>query len=321
MRVVVTGAAGFVASGVVEKLISEPDCLGAEITDLLLADRAQGSSSGRWITGDLSDPDHIAALLDQPVDIFLHLASIPGGKAEQEPELGRAVNLDASLALLAGLAAQHRSGGPQARVVFASTIAVMGALGPAPVNETHPVAPAISYGAHKLMAEVDIADLSRRGDIDGISLRLPGIVARPPEALAGFGSAFMSRLFHAAATGANYTCPVSRNATAWWMSRHTVVSDILHAMRMDTSGLGSDRMVLLPALFTSVDALMDGLAARYGVEAVSGIDFVPEQGIVTLFGRFPEIDNTTARALGFAMDTDVARLIENVAIPANEAAT
>lgn len=318
MRVVITGAAGFVASGVARALAEDPACLGAPVTDLVLTDLTEGRGAGRWITGDLADPSHIAALLAEPADVMLHLASVPGGLTEQTPTLGRAVNLDATMSLMAGLADQHRSGGPLARVVFSSSIAVMGPLGKGAVNETHPAAPAISYGAHKLITEIDIADLTRRGEIDGVSLRLPGIVARPAGA-SGFGSAFMSELFHAAANGGEYACPVSPDATAWWMSRHTVIANILHAARMDTRALAADRALLLPALHASVADLIDGLAAHYGAASISGISHAPENGIEAVFGRFPAIDAGRALSAGFTSDADIPTLIGNVGVPAREA--
>jgi nucleoside-diphosphate-sugar epimerase len=187
----------------------------------------------------------------------------------------------------------------------------MGSLGPGPVNERHLAAPVVSYGAHKLMTEIDIGDLSRRREIDGVSVRLPGIVARPPSA-AGFGSAFMSDLFHKARAGEAYDCPVSREATAWWMSRRMVIENILHAARMETAGIGSHRMVLFPALVASVGSLIEGLADAYGSEAVAGFRHKPDSTIETLFGRFPELDNTTALGLGFHMDANVSTLISNV---------
>ena len=51
--------------------------------------------------------------------------------------------------------------------------------------------PAVTYGAHKRMVEIALADHTRRGEMSGISVRLPGIVARPGSAT-GFGAAFMS---------------------------------------------------------------------------------------------------------------------------------
>jgi len=63
------------------------------------------------------------------------------------------------------------------------------------------------------MAEIALADFSRRRDVSGIALRLPGLIARPGPAT-GFGSAFMSEAPRAYAAGKPYVWPVSPRATA-----------------------------------------------------------------------------------------------------------
>jgi nucleoside-diphosphate-sugar epimerase len=93
-------------------------------------------------------------------------------------ELGLRVNLEATIALLEAL----RNTASVPRYVFASTIGVYGVPMPDVIDEDTIPVPSLSYGAHKLIGEILAADYSRRGHIDGVSLRLPGIVARPPQA-------------------------------------------------------------------------------------------------------------------------------------------
>lgn len=56
--------------------------------------------------------------------------------------------------------------------VFASTIAVYGSPLPERVDEDTPFNPQMTYGAQKLAGEFLVADFSRRGWVDGRSLRL-----------------------------------------------------------------------------------------------------------------------------------------------------
>ena len=60
--------------------------------------------------------------------------------------------------------------------------------------------PAMTYGAQKLVGEVLVDDFSRRGWIDGHSLRLPGVLGRPP-ARTGQLSAFLSDIIRELAAG------------------------------------------------------------------------------------------------------------------------
>ena len=96
------------------------------------------------------------------------------------------------IALLDALCADHKP-----VVVYASSIAALGGQGER-VDDRTPCRPAGSYGAHKAMIELYLADLTQRGLIDGRSLRPAGIVARPKDAFGGFATAWMSDLFYAA---------------------------------------------------------------------------------------------------------------------------
>lgn len=300
MRLLVTGADGFVGQGLAEALAAAGETP-------VLTDRQPGVAPGEWRAGDLTDPAHLDALTEHPFDLVFHLASLPGALAEREAARGWAVNLLMPQQLFRRLA-RH---GNRPRVVFASSIAVLGALGPGPVDEDAAPAPTLSYGAHKWMLEILLADLSRRGELDGIGLRLPGIVARPP-AETGHGSAFMSQIFHKAAAGAAYDLPVGPGATCWWMSRACLIRNLLHAARIDAAVLPRSRVVQLPVLQASVAEILAALEVRHGAGATAGIRPRPDPGIESIFGRLPPIRTPAARSLGFSADADPAALVEAV---------
>ncbi|MBZ0163119.1 MAG: NAD-dependent epimerase/dehydratase family protein [Notoacmeibacter sp.] len=317
MRVVITGASGFVGNGLARHLCVQPDALGRPISRLVLADlgAAEASLAGHdiveWRCGDLTDPAYLDLLLDEPVDCLFHLASLPGSLAEREPDLGWSVNLTAPFELARRLGRQGRLTGRPPRVVFASTIAVYGPLGPESASEYNVARPAISYGAHKLMTEILLADLSRRGEVDARSIRLPGIVARPATE-SGHGSAFMSLLFYKAATGEPYVCPVAQEATAWWMSLPCCVSNLVHAARLDSARLPARRVWQLPVLHARVGEVVEALGRRYGAGNVGQIAFEPNEAIESLFGRFPPIVTPEALAFGFMADADTDALVAMV---------
>ena len=303
MHVLITGANGFVGARLADRLLHA----GAEhpITRLTLLDTCIDRSSDdrhlRLIEGSLTDPAVLQRALDQPVDVVYHLASIAGGHAEREFELGLQVNLLATVSLVELLRRQQRA----ARMVYASTIAVYGAALPALVDDSTEKRPGLSYGAHKLCAEILIDDYSRRGWLDGRVVRLPGIVARAP-ASAGLLSAFMSDIFWAAARGTAFVCPVSPQATMWMMSVECCVDNLLHAAGLASDTLRARRDYTLPALRVTMGELAAALAHTFGRFDIS---YQPDAALEAAFGRLPMLDGRSAEAIGLRHDGSLPQLI------------
>ena len=303
MKILVTGAGGFIGQTLVRRL--EARLATADAFQLLLVDRhLPVGGVGERIEGDLTEPDFVRALAERKPDRVFHLASMPGGQAEREPVQGRRVNLEATLNLFEALG---QAPNPPV-VVFASTVAVYGAEMPPRINEQSPLRPAITYGAHKLMGEIALADFTRRGLLDGRSLRLPGIVARSRET-SGLASAFMSELFHAVAAGERYVCPVSREATAWWMSAACCVDNLLHAAEIPAAGLDSRRSWQLPVLHASVDEVVQALGRRFGADRCALISYQPQPALEAVFGSYPPLDAGAAWAIGMVSDGSLDALV------------
>jgi nucleoside-diphosphate-sugar epimerase len=299
LRTLVTGAAGFIGARLLKSLLVDPSVDEITAVDLAPAPPEPFAKRLRWVRGAIDDPAVLDEIFTERFDQVFHLASVAGGRAEREPALGRRVNLDASLNLLDRLTVAGR----RPRVVYASSIAVYGDMGAGPVSSKTPTRPMITYGAHKRMVEIALSDLTRRGDISGIAVRLPGIVARP-SASTSLGSAFMSDLLRAFAEGRPYVCPVSPEATCWWMSAACVVRNLRLAAAIDAVG-----EVQLPALRLSVREVVDALAGAYGQTGRSLVQFAPDPFIEGVFGRYPRLDTADSEALGFIDDGAASSLI------------
>ncbi len=246
MKIIVTGAGGFVGRHLVAGLLARGDTVVG--IDAVAAGIPDGA---RKVVGDIADGTLQADALQGGCDALVHLATVPGGAAEADPARSRRINIDAMYDLLERAAAA----GNRPRIAYASSIAVLGHPLPATgVNDDTPLSPELVYGGHKAMMEIAVAMMSNRRMIDGISIRLPGILARP-KGPSGMKSAFMSDLFHALQAGEAFTCPTRPAATIWAQSVAQCARNFIHAIDCDSSRMPPTRAVTLPALRISMGEL------------------------------------------------------------------
>ena len=316
MRVLVTGAGGFVGRALVARLLAmsagaQADRRGPELllVDHELRELPDDNRCSRF-EGDLGDRALIARAIGSGVDRVFHLASIPGGAAEADFELGLRVNLEATIGLLEAL----RSSGSVPRYVFASTIAVHGVPMPDVIDENSVPSPTLSYGAHKLIGEILAGDYSRRGYIDGISLRLPGIVARPPQA-AGLLSAFLSDMLREVAAGNPFVCPVARSGVSWWMSRGCLVDNLLVAADLPRTRLESRRTWLLPVLRASMGEVVTAIGKVFGVNAEALVSYRDDARLRAQFASYPPLRCPDSITAGFCSDDSVESLVQRALEP------
>ncbi|NKJ09839.1 NAD-dependent epimerase/dehydratase family protein [Rhizobium sp. SG741] len=299
MRVLITGADGFLGSGLAWRLANTATGLSRlTLTDRQFVGKSAQIAGADLMPGDLKQPDFLDTLFEPGFDIVYHLASMPGGQAEAESERGRKINLTMPLDLAWRTAASR----PGARFVFASSIAVYGDVAVEVISEATPTSPGLSYGAHKLMTEILLTDLARRGELSAISLRFPGLVARPPTE-SGHGSAFMSQIFHKIGAGEDFLSPVPASARCWWMSRAAAVETLLQASNLQCD---APTVLLPPALYATMAEMVQAIAAVVGRPA--SIQWGDDARLTRLFGAMPDIDASLARGLGIAGDADLQSL-------------
>lgn len=320
MHIVVTGANGFVGQALVARLQGDGRLGGRRIGTLTLLDtsfsRGPAADFVRQRPGSIADAATVKEAFGEPVDAIFHLASIPGGTAEQNYALSRDVNLAGTTLLLEAAKRQAEAGGPAPVFVFASTIAVFGSPLPATVDDDTPLNPQMTYGAQKLMGEILVSDFSRRGWVDGRSLRLPGVLARPP-AKTGQLSAFMSDMIRELGAGRPVTCPARPEATTWASSIVNIVDNLLHAATVEAGRLATRRSFTLPTLRFSFGELVDAIGEVRGEDVGRFVTWAPEPRIEALFGSFPPLATPAADAAGFRHDGDLPALVRR-AVPDNE---
>ena len=132
------------------------------------------------------------------------------------------VNVDATRDLLE----RCRACAVPPKFVFASSLAVFGGTLPDPVPDDAPVTPQSSYGTQKAIGELLVSDMSRKGFIDGRSLRLPTIVVRPgkPNRAA---SSFASGIIREPLAGVAAICPVAPATALWVQSPRAVIANLI----------------------------------------------------------------------------------------------
>lgn len=315
MRVVVIGSEGFIGAALVARLLRDAPLgeQGLPASLITRLDLRMGAASStprvRCVEGEFGERAVLARAFEGGVDYVFHLASVPSGAAEQNFALGLRVNLQATLDMLEAV----RTGGHSPKLVFASTIGVYGVPMPDVIDEQTVPAPSLSYGAHKYISEVLVADYGRRGFVDGRSVRVPGIVARPPTE--GMYSIFLSNLIRELAAGQNFICPVAANAPSWWMSRPCVVDNLLHAAALPARVVARQRTYLLPVLRLTVAEVVQALAAVHGSEVSGRISYQPDPVLQAQFANYPPLHCPHSELVGFRHDGDAMALVRRALDP------
>ena len=258
MRVLVTGANGFVGRSVVRRLVADGDSVIAAV-----GPGASGNPAGKNVTSvplDLSNDVSVRACFGEPVDAVIHLAAIALSRAaDRDPSAAWTINAEGTARLTAALGAAAAKWKKQPLFLLASTADVY-AWQNRPIKEEDAVQPSTAYSASKLGAELVTQQAAR---CSGLSV----IIARPfPTSGAGQDESFWiparSRLLR----------EVQRNGWAVVpVGDLTAVRDFLHVddvadayalmLKRGTPGevynIASGREVTLDQIHTRLEQLLD----------------------------------------------------------------
>jgi len=264
------------------------------------------------ITSDVAAPGVMGALAKGGYDKIYYLASIVSGEAEANFDIGWTVNLHPMIRFLEALRTEHlaSSGTYRPRLVFTSSIAVFGGPFPDRIPDDFAASPQTSYGAQKLMCETLIQDYSRKGFIDGISLRLPTICVRPGAANKA-ASSFFSGIVREPLNGQSADLPVPDTVRHWFASPRAAVGFLDHAARLDTGLLRGHRSLNLPGVCCTVADQIAALQTVAGQKVTKHIKSRPDPAVAAIIANWPEAFTAErATSLGFVADTSFEEIIK-----------
>jgi D-erythronate 2-dehydrogenase len=316
MHVVITGGAGFLGLRTASTLLSKGTIDGQPITRLTLLDRVAAidplvqDPRVTQVTGDLVDLLQLGKALPPDADCVVHLAAAVSAECEADFDLGMRSNLEATRLLLEAC----RAGKRVPRFVFSSSVAVFGGRLPGVVQDDTLPQPQSSYGIQKLIGEQLVADYTRKGFVDGRSVRLMTVSVRPGRPN-GAASGFLSGIIREPLAGIRAVCPVAPDTAIALGSPAGSVTAILKAIEVSQDQWGGRTAVNAPALTVTVGEMVAALERAAGKAAVDLIDWQLDANIARIVGGWPARFNAQrAQTLGLypekSFDAIVAAYIQ-----------
>jgi nucleoside-diphosphate-sugar epimerase len=316
MNILIIGGGGMVGQKLAHKLALSGTLGNRKIAGLTMADAfaapALASTASFPITAvvaDITNPAIAKSLISSKPDLIFHLAAVVSGEAEANFEKGYSVNVEGIQNILEAI--RLTGNGYQPRLVFTSSVAVYGGPYSEVINDDFHLQPRTSYGTQKAISELLVNDYSRRGFIDGVSLRLPTICIRPgkPNKAA---SGFFSNILREPLVGLEAILPASLSATNFFASPRSAVGFLMHAANLDSSLLGDNRAMAMPGVWGTVGDEIEALRRVAGDDIVSLIKHQPDPVIEKMLSNwnFPDITSTRAKSLGFTAEGTLDEIIQ-----------
>ena len=311
MRILITGGAGLLGQRLAYEFLKNQR--NHIVTELVLADIAplrdaalMNDARVRSITGDLAQL--LSGGLLNGVDGVFHLAAAVSGECEADIDVGLKANLDTTRALLDACRAMANVT-TALRLVFSSSLAVYGGDMPEVITDNSLPQPQNSYGTQKFICEQLIADYTRKGFIDGRSVRLPTVTVRPgkPNKAA---SGFMSGIIREPLAGVDAVCPVDPATGVWITSPRYAVAGLIAAYFTPREQWGSRTAMNLPGLSVRVAEMIAALERRAGAPVAARVRVQKDETISSIVGGWPwRFDTARARGLGLSGPAAMNELI------------
>lgn len=303
MKILILGGGGFLGQKLAQALAARATLRDQPVTAMTLADLTEPASVAAAFpvtttTVDITDATATSALIGDGFDVIYHLAAVVSGQAEAEFDTGMQVNLFGSINVFEAARALRTN----PVLVFTSSIAVYGGEIPDPILDWTQLNPQTSYGAQKAAGELLLNDYSRKGYLDGRSLRLPTISIRPgkPNRAA---SSFMSSIFREPLQGQEAVCPVDPDYAHWFLSPRRCIENLIIGAEVDGAAFGQNRSVMLPGRTHRIGEMVEAMGRVAGQEPVARIRWEPDAELQRIVGGWKaHFDPAKALALGLVTD-------------------
>lgn len=313
MRVLITGGAGFLGIRLAQALLARKTLTNAcgeigALTELVLLDVVPAQLSDPRLSvavGDLADPSFVERVVTADTESIFHLAAVVSGQAEAEFDVGMRVNVDATRILLERCRQLSRP----PKFVFASSLAVFGGPLHDVVVDDAPVTPHTSYGTQKAIGELLVYDMTRKGYIDGRSLRLPTVAVRPgkPNRAA---SSFASSIIREPLAGIDAICPVAPDTEVWLSSPRAAIANLIVGHEAVASAFAHTRSINVPGIHVSVGKMVAALRGIGGDAVANRVKWQLDPAINHIVGTWPtRFAPLLGPALGMRADEDFESIV------------